>query len=199
MDPLTRPLLMTASGGGGTPAVQIGTVLWQGTNDTSVTLTPGSDTYSVSGTTNGKQTYGDTVPTVTTTGWYLDVELLQGYDSSPTRVGWLGVCNTTTSFNYNTSPRPYTGWYWSGAIWYPGGKDSTNSSALTADTYRIAMRSESGTPKIYFRKLGGAIRGPNDVPTGTLRLMMLPQGGYTFPEATILNSGAVYEGGGGLF
>lgn len=196
MDPLTRPLLMTASGGGGTPAVQIGTVLWQGTNDTSVTLTSGSDTYSVSGTTNGYQTYGDTVPSVTTTGWYLDVELLQGFSGY---VAWLGVCNTTTSFNFGSSSN-YTGWYWSGAIYYPpSNTDSTNSSALTADTYRIAMRSESGTPKIYFRKLGGAIRGPIDVPTGTLRLMMLPQGGYTFPEATILNSGAVYEGGGGLF
>lgn len=197
MDPLTRSLLMTA--GDEIPAVQIGTVLWQGTNDTSVTLTPGSDTYSVSGTTNGNQTYGDTVPTVTTTGWYLDVELLQGYDSSPTRVAWLGVCNTTTSFNYNTSPRPYTGWYWNGGISYPGGTYNTNSSVLSADTYRIAMRSESGTPKIYFRKLGGAIRGPIDVPTGTLRLMMLGQGGFLLPEATILNSGAVYEGGGGLF
>lgn len=184
---------MTA--GGGTPAVQIGTVLWQGTNDTSVTLTPGSDTYSVSGTSNGKQTYGDTVPTVTTTGWYLDVELLQGYSGY---VAWLGVCNTTTSFNYGSSSN-YTGWYWSGPIYYPGGNDYTNSSVLSADTYRIAMRSESGTPKIYFRKLGGAIRGPNDVPTGTLRLMMLGQGGFTLPEATILNSGAVYEGGGGLF
>ena len=194
MDPLTRSLLMTA--GGETPAVQVGTVLWQGTNDTSVTLTSGSDTYSVSGTTNGDQTYGDTVPSVTTTGWYLDVELLQGYSSY---VGWLGVCNTTTSFNANTSPQPYTGWYWNGPIWYPGGTDSTNSSGLTADTYRIAMRSESGTPKIYFRKLGGAIRGPNDVPTGTLRLMMLGQGGFLLPEVTILNSGAVYEGGGGLF
>jgi hypothetical protein len=194
MDPLTRSLLMAA--GGGTSDVQIGTVLWQGTNDTSVTLTPGSDTYSVSGNTSGGQTYGDTVPTVTTTGWYLDVELLQGYS---THVVWLGMCNTTTSFVYNTSPRPYTGWYYSGAIWYPGGTDSTNSSVLSADTYRIAMRSESGTPKIYFRKLGGAIRGPNDVPTGTLRLMMLGQGGFPLPEATILNSGAVYEGGGGLF
>jgi len=182
--------------GGETPAVQVGTVLWQGTNNTSVTLTSGSDTYSVSGTTSGGQTYGDTVPSVTTTGWYLDVELLQGYSSY---VGWLGVCNTTTSFAYNASPRPYTGWYWSGAIWYPGGTDSTNLSALTADTYRIAMRSESGTPKIYFRKLGGAIRGPIDVPTGTLRLMMLGQNNFTLPEATILNSGAVYEGGGGLF
>jgi len=194
MDPLTRSLLMVA--GGETPAVQVGTVLWQGTNNTSVTLTSGSDTYSVSGTTSGGQTYGDTVPSVTTTGWYLDVELLQGYSSY---VGWLGVCNTTTSFAYNASPRPYTGWYWSGAIWYPGGTDSTNISALTADTYRIAMRSESGTPKIYFRKLGGAIRGPIDVPTGTLRLMMLGQNNFTLPEATILNSGAVYEGGGGLF
>jgi hypothetical protein len=194
MDPLTRSLLMTA--GGETPAVQVGTVLWQGTNNTSVTLTSGSDTYSVSGTSSGGQTYGDTVPSVTTTGWYLDVELLQGYSSY---VGWLGVCNTTTSFAYNASPRPYTGWYWSGAIWYPGGTDSTNLSALTADTYRIAMRSESGTPKIYFRKLGGAIRGPIDVPTGTLRLMMLGQNNFTLPEATILNSGAVYEGGGGLF
>jgi len=194
MDPLTRSLLMVA--GGETPAVQVGTVLWQGTNNTSVTLTSGSDTYSVSGTTSGGQTYGDTVPSVTTTGWYLDVELLQGYSSY---VGWLGVCNTTTSFAYNASPRPYTGWYWSGAIWYPGGTDSTNLSALTADTYRIAMRSESGTPKIYFRKLGGAIRGPIDVPTGTLRLMMLGQNNFTLPEATILNSGAVYEGGGGLF
>ena len=194
MDPLTRSLLMVA--GGETPAVQVGTVLWQGTNNTSVTLTSGSDTYSVSGTTSGGQTYGDTVPSVTTTGWYLDVELLQGYSSY---VGWLGVCNTTTSFVYNASPRPYTGWYWSGAIWYPGGTDSTNLSALTADTYRIAMRSESGTPKIYFRKLGGAIRGPIDVPTGTLRLMMLGQNNFTLPEATILNSGAVYEGGGGLF
>lgn len=194
MDPLTRSLLMTA--GSGTSDVQVGTVLWQGTNDTSVTLTPGSDTYSVSGTTNGDQTYGDTVPSVTTTGWYLDVELLQGYSSY---VGWLGVCNTTTSFTYNTSPRPFTGWYWNGPIWYPGGTDSTNSSALIADTYRIAMRSESGTPKIYFRKLGAAIRGPIDVPTGTLRLMMLGQSGFTLPEVTILNSGAVYEGGGGLF
>jgi hypothetical protein len=186
---------MTASGGGGTSDVQVGTVLWQGTNNTSVTLTSGSDTYSVSGTTSGGQTYGYTVPSVTTTGWYLDVQLLQGYSSY---VAWLGVCNTTTSFAYGSTSN-YTGWYWSGAIWYPGGTDSTNSSALTADTYRIAMRSESGTPKIYFRKLGAAIRGPIDVPTGTLRLMMLGQGGYPLPEATILNSGAVYEGGGGLF
>lgn len=196
MDPLTRSLLMAAAAGGGTPAVQIGTVLWQGTNDTSVTLTPGSDTYSVSGTTSGGQTYGDTVPTVTTTGWYLDVELLQGYSGY---VGWLGVCNTTSSFVYQNRSN-YTGWYYSGAIWYPpSNTDSTNSSILSADTYRIAMRSESGTPKIYFRKLGGAIRGPIDVPTGTLRLMMLGQSGFTLPEATILNSGAVYEGGGGLF
>jgi hypothetical protein len=186
--------------GSGAPAVQIGTVLWQGTNDSSVTLTPGSTTYTTSGNTDGDQTYGDTVPTVTATGWYLDVQLLQGFDSSPTRVAWLGVCNTTAAFNYTASPRPYTGWYWSGAIWYPpSNTDSTNASALTAATYRIAMRSESGTPKIYFRKVGGAVRGPIDVPTGTLRLMMLGQGGFPLPEATILNSGAVYEGGGGLF
>jgi len=195
MDPRTQALLMTA-GGQAAAAVQIATVLWQGTNDSSVTLTPGSTTYTTSGNADGDQTYGDTVPTVTTTGWYLDVQLLQGYSS---HIAWLGVCNTTTAFNYTTSPRPYTGWYWSSAIWYPGGTDSTNASALTAATYRIAMRSESGTPKIYFRKVGSAIRGPIDVPTGTLRLMMLGQGGFPLPEATILNSGAVYEGGGGLF
>ena len=196
MDPKTMALMSSA---GAAAPVQLTTISWQGTNEPSVTLTVGSTTYTTSGNATGNQTYSGNLPTVTTTGWYVDVQLLQGSDSSPTRVSWLGVCNTSTSFNYSTSPQPYTGWYWSGAIWYPGGTDSTNATNLTASIYRLAMRSESGTPKIYFQKQGGLVRGPISVPSGTMRLMMLPQGGYPLPEVTILNGGAVYEGGGGLF
>lgn len=181
------------------PAVQIGTMTWAGTNDSSVTLTAGDTSYTSSGNADGDQTYGDAFPTIDSTGLYLDVQLAQGADSSPTRVAWLGVCNTTSAFNYNTSPQPYTGWYFSGDIWYPDGTDSTNSSILSADTYRIALRTESSVVKFYIKKSGGAVRGPIAVPTGTLRLMMLSQSGFLLSEATILNSGAVYEGGGGLF
>lgn len=197
MDPVTLRLMSAATSS--ETAVQIGTMTWAGTNDTSVTLTPGALTYATSGNNNSNQTYGDPFPAIDATGLHLDVQLLQGYESSPTRVAWLGVCNTTLSFDYNTSPQPYTGWYWSGPIWYPGGTDSVSASALTASTYRIALRTESSIVKFYIRKIGGAVRGPIDVPTGTLRLMMLGQGGFPLPEATILNSGAVYEGGGGLF
>lgn len=190
---------MSAAAASSETAVQIGTMTWAGTNDTSVTLTPGALTYATSGNNNSYQTYGDPFPSIDATGLHLDVQLLQGSESSPTRVAWFGVCNTVLSFDYNISPRPYTGWYWSGSIWYPGGTDSVSASALTASTYRIALRTESSIVKFYIRKIGGAVRGPIDVPTGTLRLMMLGQGGFPLPEATILNSGAVYEGGGGLF
>ena len=183
-----------------TPAVQVGTMTWAGTNESSVTIQSGDLSYTTSGTATGNQTYGVVFPTIDATGLYLDVQLLQGYNSTPTHVAFLGVCNTTTSFNNNTNPRPYTGWYWSGNIFFPPNNTySTNSSALSAAVYRIALRTESGTPKFYIRKTGGLIRGPVDVPTGSLRLMMLAQGGYELPDATILNEGAVYQGGGGLF
>jgi hypothetical protein len=61
------------------------------------------------------------------------------------------------------------------------------------------MRSESGTPKIYFRKQGKLPFGPYSVPTGELRLMMLSQQGYKFPAAEIQNAGKIFEGGGGLY
>lgn len=183
---------------GYTPSTQIGTMTWAGKNDSSVTLTPGSTTYTTSGTASGANVYGDSFPAIDDQGLCLDVQLLQGYNSSPTRVAWLGVCNTTESFSYSQQAS-YTGWYWGGAIWYPSSTNSTNATSLTADTYRIALRTESGVVKFYIKKTGGAIRGPFSVPTGTLRLMMLSQNGYLLPEATILNSGAVYHGGGGLF
>ena len=61
------------------------------------------------------------------------------------------------------------------------------------------MRSESGAPKIYFRKEGKNPHGPYAVLTGQLRLMMLSQQGYKFPAAEIQNLGKIFEGGGGLY
>lgn len=178
--------------------VQVGTVTWAGTNDSSVSLTPGSTSYTRTGNSDGDQTYGNVFPTIDATGLYLDIQLLDGYS---THVAWLGVCNTTSAINYSANPDAFTGWYWSGDIWYApsSARYTVNSSTLDAAIYRIALRTESGTPKIYFRKQGGSIRGPVDVPTGSLRLMMMGQVAFPVPAATILNSGAVYQGGGGLF
>lgn len=196
MDPNSRLFML---GAGGETRKRIGTMTWAGTNDTSVTIAPGAFTYTTVGNTNGLQTYGDTFQAIDSIGLHLDVRLLQGFETSPTRVAWLGVCNTASAFNYNATPRPYTAWYWSGAIWFPDGTDRTIEPYLAAGAYRIALRTELGVTKFYIRKFGDVIRGPYDVPTGTLRLMMLGQGGFPLPEATILNAGAVYEGGGGLF
>lgn len=195
MDATTQYLMLVS---GYTPLAQFGTMTWAGKTDSSVTLTPGSTTYTTSGNAVGNHVYGDAFPTIDDLGLYLDVQLLHGYNSSPTRVAWLGVCNTTSAFTYSQRLL-YTGWYWSGAIWYPSTTDSTNATPLTASTYRIALRTESGVVKFYIKKTGGVTRGPFPVPTGTLRLMMLSQSGYLLPEATILNSGAIYQGGGGLF
>jgi hypothetical protein len=195
MDPRTLILMAGSTG----LRKRLGTVLWQGSNDSSVTVTPGSTTYTVAGNSDGEQTYGDLLPAITSTGFFLDVQLETGYSNSPTRVAWLGVCNTTAAINSGTAPRPFTGWYWSGAMWYPGGETSS-TSALVAGDYRIALRTESGVNKIYFKRINSTlIRGPIDVPSGNLRLMIMGQGGFLLPVATILYSGAVFEGGGGLF
>jgi hypothetical protein len=184
---------------GAVQAVQVGTMTWAGTNESSVSITDTSLSYTTSGNATGNQTYGVVFPTIDATGLYLDVQLLQGSDTSPTHVAWLGVCNTTTSFT-NANRARFTGWYWSGVIQSPGPTSSSvNETTLSAATYRIALRTEGGTPQFYIRKSGGLIRGPINVPTGSLRLMMLAQGGFPLPAATILNAGAVYQGGGGLF
>ena len=196
---MRHPHGLRAALSGAVQAVQVGTMTWAGTHEPSVTIQAGNLSYTTSGNATGNQTYGVVFPTIDATGLYLDVQLSQGYDTSPAHVAWLGVCINTTSFN-NSNRARYTGWYWSGAIQSPGPASSTvNQTPLTASTYRIALRTESGTPQFYIRKSGGLIRGPINVPTGSLRLMMLPQGGYPLPAATILNAGAVYEGGGGLF
>lgn len=191
MDPRTLVLMMGASG----IAKQVGAVSWQGSNDSSVTLGNEGLTYGVSGNSDGNQTYSNVLPGVTSVGCYLDVNLATGY---PGTVAWLGVCNTVVEFSSGSSGA-FAGWYWSGAIWYPGGQTSADLT-LTSGDYRLALKSSASGVDIYFKKAGNSlIRGPIVAPAGSLRLMMLGQGGFGLPVATILNSGAVFEGGGGLF
>lgn len=193
---------------------QIGTVLWQGSDEPSVRLTPGTDRFETSATdvAQGFQVYGDVLPPATSSGWHLDVRLFQGFSASQSGEGsdhprnfvaWLGVTDRTTKFRWSEFDvlKNFTVWYWSGNIWFPGSKTgiACPHSILEAGDYRIAMRLELSAPKIYFRKKGELPRGPVPVPSGELRLMMLPQGGHKFPSAQILNSGAVYQGSGGLF
>jgi len=190
--------------------VKIGTVLWKGSEEQLVQLTPGTDKYETSPTAraSGKQVFGDVLPAATSSGWYLDVRLFQGFFSNPEEgadpgknfVAWLGVSNRTSSFLWSETGAKafFTGWYWSGDVWYPE-EEQKCGSILEAGDYRIAMRLESSVPEIYFRKKGELPRGPFPVPSGELRLMMLPQGGFKFPSAQILNGGAIYQGSGGLF
>jgi hypothetical protein len=191
----------------------VGSVLWKGTKETSsvVTLNGNSTSYlTTKERAMGNQVFSNPLPPVTATGWHLDVKLLNGFSSHKTGsddenyVAWLGVSNSEEDVAWSSeAPIKFTGWYWIGTIWIPsfnGIKISQcQHDVLSAGTYRLAMRLESGTPKIYFRKNNEAPHGPYPVPNGELRLMMLSQGGYKFAAGEIQNSGNVYEGGGWLF
>jgi len=195
MEPTTQRMMMSSIE---PPRIQIGTVTWDGTTDSTVTVVSGSTSYTTTGASStGGHVYSSTLPTIDSTGLNIDVELIDGY---PSQVAWLGVCNKTTAFTYSSNIDNYTGWYWSGDIYYPPDTtDNTGSSTLTASMYRIALRTESSVIKFYIRKKGSVVRGPYPVPSGTLRLMMLAQGFLELAEANILNNGAIYQGGGGLF
>lgn len=191
---------------------EVGKVLWQGTGESdSVVLpfAPGSTAYATSKSevAAGNQVYGDLLPAVTAIGWHFDVKLLQGFyanDAEKNYVAWLGVSTSQTDVRgWPGATNNFMGWYWIGAIWNPPseavGISKCDHNVLDAGVYRISMRSESGTPKIYFRKEGKLPFGPYSVPTGELRLMMLSQQGYKFPAAEIQNGGVIFEGGGGLY
>lgn len=191
MDPLTACLMRSSK-----KAVAIASsTIWQVTQDTSVTLSGIS--YTASGLSQGRAVSSNALPALTTTGWYIDVNLLGGH---PSQVAWLGIANTQSVF---TSRANYTGWYWSGSIYTPDAQTTSIGEALVAGSYRIAAKIDgAGLPFIYYRGLSGIVRGPYALPQTvsfpSVYLMVMGQSGYAMPSGQFAN-GIVFEGGGGLF
>lgn len=125
---------------------------------------------------------------------YFDVTLAQGYSGY---VAFLGLSNTNSAFAYGTSAN-YQAWYWSGSWFGNYSQVAGPPGALIADTYRIAIRRNNNTFYIKGSTYGSSAIG--GIPTGSsIYLMMMTQGGYKLPNASILNGGAYYIGSGGLY
>lgn len=162
------------------------------------------DTGSISGvnfTANDNATTGSStaatsaLPAVTSTGWFVEWELPEVAGLS--RINFVGVANVQSGIGYG-DPATST-WYWGGSMF--GLATGNGPGGHSQGTHRLAVRLESGSPKIYFMKNapGGTVAGPFACPTGTLYFITQNQSGYPIGDVVIKRGGGVFEGGGGMF
>ena len=192
MDPNSRLLMM---GAGGDPRVALGTISWTSNYISTASISGVNFTANDTAVSGNNSAYTTAFPTVTTTGWFLEWRQLEGYTSY---VNFVGVSNTN-SVNMAYGDSRTTTWYWSGSIFGLG--SGSGPGALRGDyVHTLAVRLESGSPKIYFKAGNtGTVAGPFNCPSGTLYFITQNQNGYKTGDITIQNSGTVYQGGGGLW
>lgn len=178
---------------GGSSAVVLGTISWSTNNISTATISGVTFTATESTASGNDSAQSTALPAVTTTGWYLDWVQVEGYSNY---VNFVGVANSTANLEYDSDATKT--WYWSGDIFGLNASGESGPGILDAGTHRLAVRTESGSPKIYFRR-GSTTTGPLVCPSGTLYFITQTQGGYKTGDITIANNGNVYEGGGGLF
>ena len=168
---------------------------WQ-TNQqgSAVSFTQGSTSFSTTATTsNGFGTFTGVLPL---TSFYVDVILDSGYTGGLSNIGFLGISNTNTAFDYNTAAN-FKAWYWSGS-WFGNGTNFVTPPTLSQDTYRIAVNYSNNN--LYMKKNGSATIAQAAFTTGSnYYLMMMGQSGYTTVGVSILNGGATLSGSGGLY
>lgn len=181
---------------GGKSSVVLATITWGTNNISTATISGVNFTANETTAPSNSSAQSTALPVVTTTGWYLDWIQVEGYSAY---VNSVGVANSTANLGMGSTATKTL--YWSGGIQgLSASGESGIASGLTAATYRLAVRTESGSPKVYIRKLStGQNAGPLVCPSGTLYFITLTQAGYKTGDITIGNAGAVYEGGGGLF
>jgi hypothetical protein len=189
---MRHPHGLRAASGGDLPVV-LGTIAWSTNNISTATISGLNFTATETTAPSNSSAQSTALPAVTTTGWYLDWVQVEGYSAY---VNFVGVANSTANLAYDSTATKT--WYWSGDVYGLSASGESGPGALAAGTYRLAVRLESGSPKIYFRK-GSTVTAPLVCPSGTLYFITQTQGGYKTGDITIANAGAVYEGGGGLF
>ncbi len=173
------------------------TLAWQ-TNQqgAAVTFTAGSTSFGGNTGTlsNGYGTFTGVLPL---SSFYVDVTLDGGSDSTPTRIGFLGISNTNTAFDYPVAAN-YKAWYWSGS-WFGNGTNFVNPpGAMVQDTYRIAVNYSNN--RLYIKRNGDATVAQAAFTTGSnYYLMMMGQSGYDTVGVSILNGGSTFSGSGGLY
>jgi hypothetical protein len=177
----------------GNTSIALSTISWSTNNIDTGSISGLNFTATETTTDVNASARSTALPTVDATGWYLDWVQVEGYSSY---VNFVGVSN-------NTADQPYDSldtktWYWGNGIFGLSASGEIGPGLLTAGTHRLAVRLESGSPKIYFRK-GSTVTAPLVCPTGTLYFITQNQSGYKIGDITIANEGNVYSGGGGLF
>jgi|DEB0MinimDraft_6_1074348.scaffolds.fasta_scaffold00004_6 hypothetical protein len=192
MDPNSRLLMM---GAGGDARVSLGTISWTSNYISTAAISGVNFVAGETSTTSSSSAYTTAFPTVTTTGWHLQWRQIEGYSQY---INFVGVSNTN-SVNMSYGDTRTTTWYWSGGIFGLG--SGSGPGVLRGDyVHTLAVRLESGSPRIYFKNgQTGTVAGPFDCPSGTLYFITQNQGGYKIGDITIQNSGTVYQGGGGLW
>lgn len=178
---------------GGTTAVQLGTIAWSTNNISTASISGVNFTATETTAPNNSSAQSTALPAVDATGWYLDWVQVEGFSAY---INFVGVANSTANLAYGSTATKT--WYWNGNIFGLSASGESGPGGLTAGTHRLAVRLESGSPKIYFRR-GSTVTSPLVCPSGTLYFITQTQGGFKTGDITIANSGAVYEGGGGLF
>jgi hypothetical protein len=160
-----------------------------------VTFTAGSTSFSSTATTsNGYGTFTGVLPL---SSFYVDVTLGPAYTGGLDNVGFLGISNTNTAFDYTVAAN-FKAWYWSGS-WFGNGTNFVNPpGGLVEDTYRIAVNYSNN--RLYIKRNGSATVAQAAFTTGSnYYLMMLGQSGYTTVGVSILNGGSTFSGSGGLY
>ena len=168
---------------------------WQTNHQGSaVTFTAGSTSFSSTATTsNGFGTFTGVLPL---TSFYVDVILDSGWTGPTTNIGFLGISNVNTAFDYTVAAN-FKAWYWSGS-WFGNGTNVVTPPTLSQDTYRIAVNYSNNN--LYMKKNSDATIAQAAFTTGAnYYLMMLSQSGYTTVGVSILNQGATFAGSGGLY
>lgn len=178
---------------GGTSAVVLGTISWSTNNINTASISGVNFTATETATNSSSSAQSTALPTVTTTGWYLDWVQVEGHSAY---VNFVGVANSTANLAFGSTATKT--WYWNGGIFGLSASGESAPGTLTAGTHRLAVRLEGGSPKIYFRK-GSTVTAPLVCPSGTLYFITQTQATFKTGDITLANAGAVYEGGGGLF
>jgi len=169
------------------------TIAWSANNINTATISGVNFTATEAGAASDSSARSTALPAVTTTGWYLDWIQVEGHMPY---VCFVGVANSTANLAWNNNATKT--WYWDNRIFGLSSSGEAAPGTLTAGTHRLAVRLESGSPKIYFRK-GSTVTGPLVCPSGTLYFITQSLAGWKIGDITLANGGAVYEGGGGLF
>jgi hypothetical protein len=173
--------------------VELATITWSTNFINTATISGVNFTATETATGTNSSAQSTALPAVTTTGWYLDWVQVEGHSAY---VNSVGVANSTANLGQGSTATKV--WYWNGGIQGLSASGESGPGTLTAGTHRLAVRLESGSPKIYFRK-GSTVTAPLVCPSGTLYFITQNQVTFKTGDITIANAGAVYEGGGGLF